>query len=80
METDQQFIDLLRLLADSSKKPDPCSSPLTDIAALGGQAVPLLVEALWHDEPIIRRTAAEAIGLLSSPQDGLQRYRTSTGC
>lgn len=69
METNHDIIALLRLLADSLERPDPCSSPLTDIAALGGQAVPLLVEALNHGDPIIRRTAAEAIELLRSPVD-----------
>lgn len=69
MDTDQQFIDLLRLLADSSEHPDPCSSPLSAIADLGDRTIPLLIEALRHDDPIIRRAAAEALVLLKSPLD-----------
>ncbi|MHB8971280.1 MAG: HEAT repeat domain-containing protein [Pirellulaceae bacterium] len=64
METNQAFIDLLLLLADSHVHPDPEGSPLSDIADLGDQAVPLLIEALAHDDPIIRRTAAETLGQL----------------
>ena len=44
-----------------------CSSPLSDIADFGDQAVPLLIEALTHDDPVIRRTAAETLGQLRSP-------------
>ena len=64
METNHKFIDLLRLLADSHEHPDPDSSPLSAITDLGNQAVPLLIEALTHDDPIIRRTAAETLGQL----------------
>jgi HEAT repeat protein len=69
MDTNQQFTDILRLLADSHKYPDPYSSPLSDIADLGDQAVPLLIEALTHDDPSIRRTAAETLGQLRFPVD-----------
>lgn len=69
MDTDQPFVELLRLLADSLEHPDPYSSPLSEISALGDEAVPLLIEALNHDDPVIRRTAAEAIGLLRLPLD-----------
>ena len=41
METNQAFIDLLRLLAHSDEHPDPCTSPLSDITDLGDRAVPL---------------------------------------
>lgn len=60
---------LLRLLADSKEHPDTCSSPLSEIAALGDKAVPLLIEALVHDDPTIRRAAAQALGQLRSPVD-----------
>ena len=63
------FTDLLRLLADSHEHPDPDSSPLSNITDLGDQAVPLLIEALTHDDPIIRRTAAETLGQLRFPVD-----------
>ena len=69
METNKNFTDLLRLLADSHEHPDPDSSPLSDITDLGDQAVPLLIEALTHDDPIIRRTAAETLGQLRFPVD-----------
>ena len=69
METNHKFIDLLRLLADSHEHPDPDSSPLSDITDLGDQAVPLLIEALTHDDPLIRRTAAETLGQLRFPVD-----------
>ena len=62
METNHKFTDLLLLLAHSLEHPDPDSSPLSDIADLGDQAVPLLIEALTHDDPIIRRTAADTLG------------------
>ena len=45
----------------------PVSSPLSNITDLGDQAVPLLIEALTHDDPLIRRTAAETLGQLKSP-------------
>lgn len=67
METNKNFIDLLRLLAESHDHPDPDSSPFSDITDLGNQAVPLLVEALTHDDSLIRRTAAETLGQLKSP-------------
>ena len=69
METNKNFTDLLRLLADSHEHPDPDSSPLSNITDLGDQAVPLLIEALTHDDPIIRRTAAETLGQLRFPVD-----------
>ena len=69
METNNNFIDLLRLLADSLEHPDPDRSPLSNITDLGDQAVPLLIEALTHDDPIIRRTAAETLGQLRFPVD-----------
>ncbi len=40
-----------------------------DITDLGDQAVPLLIEALTHDDPVIRRTAAETLGQLRYPVD-----------
>jgi len=64
-----QLVTLLRLLPHSSEQPAPQCSPLSDIADLGDQAVPLLIEALRHDDRIIRRAAAETIGLLRSPLD-----------
>ncbi len=67
METNQNFTDILRLLAHSVEHPDPCSSPLSDIADLGDQTVPQLVKALTHDDPIIRRSAVHALGQLRSP-------------
>ncbi|MHB8954471.1 MAG: HEAT repeat domain-containing protein [Pirellulaceae bacterium] len=67
METNHKFTDLLRLLADSHAHPDPESSPLSSITDLGDQAVPSLIEALTHDDPVIRRTAAETLGQLKSP-------------
>ena len=67
METNQNFTDILRLLAHSVEHPDPCSSPLSDIADLGDQTVPQLVKALTHDDPIIRRGAVHALGQLRSP-------------
>ena len=69
METNKNFIDLLRLLADSLEHPDPDSSPLSNLTDFGDQAVPLLIEALTHDDPIIRRTAAETLGQLRYPVD-----------
>lgn len=69
MDTDLRFIALLCFLAASSEHPDPDCSPLSDIADLGDQAVPLLIEALTHDDPIIRRTAADALGQLRSLVD-----------
>ena len=41
METNKNFTDLLRLLADSHEHPDPDGSPLSDITDLGDHAVPL---------------------------------------
>ena len=67
METNHKFIDLLRLLADSHEHPDPDNSPLSNIAEIGDQAVSVLVEALTHDDPIIRRVAADTLGQLQSP-------------
>jgi HEAT repeat protein len=67
MDTNQAFADLLRLLSNSHEHPDPDSSPLSDVADLGDQAVPLLIEALTHDDPLIRRTAAATLGQLKSP-------------
>lgn len=69
METNHKFTDILRLLADSEEHPDPCSSPLSDIIGFGDQAVPLLIEALTHDDPAFRRTAAETLGQLRSPAE-----------
>jgi len=69
VETNRTFTDLLRLLADSYEHPDPDGSPLSDIADLGDQAVPLLVESLTHEDPLIRRTAAETLGQLRFPVD-----------
>ena len=77
METDQDFTDLLRLLADSLEHPDPDCSPLTEIADLGDEAVPKLIEALTHDDPVIRRTAADALGQLRSPVDNDSGSATS---
>ena len=68
METNKNFTDLLRLLADSHEHPDPEGSPLSNITDLGDQAVPLLIEALTHDDPLIRRTAAETLGQLRFPE------------
>ncbi|MHB0960051.1 MAG: HEAT repeat domain-containing protein [Pirellulaceae bacterium] len=67
METNPDFTDILRLLARSAEHPDPDGSPLSDITDFGDQAVPLLIEALTHDDPVIRRTAAETLGQLRSP-------------
>ena len=66
MDTHQDFTDLLRILANSLEHPDPDGSPLSEITDLGDQAVPLLVEALTHDDPVIRRAAAYALGQLRS--------------
>ncbi len=70
METDREhIIDLLRLLAHSLENPVLDRCPLSEIADLGDQAIPLLIDALTHDDPVIRRTAAHALGQLRSPVD-----------
>jgi HEAT repeat protein len=66
MDCNQHFIDLLRLLEDPSEWPVPHSSPLSMIVDLGERAVPLLIEALRHDDPVVRRTAVDALGQLRS--------------
>jgi len=67
--TTEHITDLLRLLAHSLENPFLDRCPLTEIADLGDQAVPLLIDALAHDDPVIRRTAAHALGQLRSPVD-----------
>jgi len=70
VETNRQhIIALLRLLARSLEHPVLDRCPLSEIADLGDQAVPKLVDALTHDDPIIRRAAAHALGQLRSPFD-----------
>jgi HEAT repeat protein len=69
METNKNFTALLRLLADSLEHPDPCSSPLSDLIDLGDRAVSLLIEALTHDDLVIRGAAAETLGQLRFPVD-----------
>jgi len=65
----EHIIAQLRLLAYSLPNPVLDRCLLSEIADLGDQAVPLLIEALTHDDPVIRRTAAHALGQLRSPVD-----------
>jgi HEAT repeat protein len=67
---DERILALLRDLAFDLEAPDPYRSPLSDIADLDDQAVPLLIEALRHNDPLIRNMAAFALGQLGWPEDG----------
>jgi len=67
---DDNLLKLLRDLAFDLEDPDPERCPLSEIRdLLGDKAVPNLVEAIIHDDPVIRRTAALALGQLRSPFD-----------
>ena len=56
MKPNHHLIALLRLLTQSLENPVPDCSPLSEIAELGNNAAPLLIEALVHDDPTIRRS------------------------
>jgi HEAT repeat protein len=64
---DQRLIELLRQLAECLASPDPERNPLGEIEGLGDEAVPRLVAALDHEDPLIRRMGACALGCLHSP-------------
>ena len=61
---DGRVIELLRDLATTF---DLERSPLAEISDLGQQAVPCLIKALTHADPVIRKMAAFALGELRSP-------------
>jgi HEAT repeat protein len=65
------LIELLRELAVDLDDPHPERSVLSEIRdLLDDQVVPRLVEAMTHDDPLIRKTAAVALGSLGWPRDG----------
>lgn len=64
---DQHLIELLRQFAESLEHPDLERNPLGEIEGLGKEAVPRLLEALDHDDAMIRRMAVCALGCLYSP-------------
>jgi len=68
---DERILRLLREVADDLEDPDPYWSPSSEIHDLGDEAVPLLVEVLQHDEPLMRKMAAFSLGDLQSLWDEL---------
>ncbi len=64
---DEKVIELLRDLASVLEGPDLERSPLTEISDLGQQAIPSLIAALGHVDPVIRKVAAFALGEMKSP-------------
>ena len=67
---DEELIELLYDLARSLRGPmenDRC--PLAEIADLGDDGVPCLIQALGHSDPVIRKMAAFALGEMRSPLD-----------
>ena len=64
---DEKVIELLRDLASVLEGPDLERSPLTEISDLGQQAIPSLIAALGHVDPVIRKVAAFALGEMRSP-------------
>ena len=65
----ERLLGLLRDLAADLEDLDPERSVLSEIRDLGGQTVPLLIQALRHGEPQIRRMAAFALGQLGWSRD-----------
>ena len=57
------------ILRPISKPPIPTGRRFRTSADLGDEAVPLLVEALRHGDPLIRKMAAFALGQLGWPED-----------
>ena len=55
---DHRLIELLRQFAECLEQPDLERNPLGEIEGLGKEAVPRLVEALDHEDAMVRRMAA----------------------
>jgi HEAT repeat protein len=66
---DDRILDLLRDLASDFENSGLYWTPISEIRDLGDEAVPKLVDALRHGDPLIRKMAALAIGDLRSPID-----------
>jgi HEAT repeat protein len=67
---DQRLIELLRQFSQCLENPNPERNPLGEIEGLGEKAVPRLVEALNHEDSLIRRMAVCVLGCLHSPCGG----------
>jgi HEAT repeat protein len=66
---DENIIELLRDLAQSHEGLLPDRCPLVEISDFGDDAFHGPINAFWHDEPVVRRMAAYAIGLHNAADD-----------